>query len=153
MISKFRSAPFPAVALVAALALSFVSFAQLTEARPQERAPLRQRWDDSRRITLAGNTRPEATPENDRGPVPAGFPMEHMLLQLKRSPENEQALEAYLDELSDHTSPNYHHWLTANEFGETYGVAEEDLRAVTDWLTSQGFTINVIYPSRMLIDF
>ncbi len=153
MISRFRFALFPGVALAAACTLYFVSSARPAEAAPQERAVLSRRVDDSGFLTLRGNTRPEANAENDRGPVPAGFPMDHMLLQLKRSPENEQALEAYIAQLSDHDSANFHHWLTANEFGETYGVSEENLGMVTDWLESQGFTVNLIYPSRMVIDF
>ncbi len=153
MISRFRFALFPAAALAAACTLYFVSSAKPAEAAPQERAALSRRVDDSDLLTLRGNTRPEANAENDRGPVPADFPMEHMLLQLKRSPENEQALEAYITQLSDRDSPNFHHWLTANEFGESYGVSEENLGMVTDWLASQGFTVNVIYPSRMVIDF
>jgi subtilase family serine protease len=153
MISRFRFALFPAVALAVACTLYFVSSARPAEAARQERDALSRRADDSGLFTLRGNTRPEANAENDRGPVPSDFPMKHMLLQLKRSPENEQALEAYIAQLSDHDSPNFHRWLTANQFGETYGVSEEDLRTVTDWLESQGFTVNVIYPSRMVIDF
>lgn len=45
--------------------------------------------DDRLRITLRGNTRPEADPANDRGPVPDDFKLEHMLLQLRRPPELE----------------------------------------------------------------
>ena len=44
-------------------------------------------------VTLAGNTRPEATVQNDRGAVADSFPLHHMLLQLRRSPEKEVALE------------------------------------------------------------
>jgi subtilase family serine protease len=152
MISRFRFAFVPAAALAAALAFYFVSSAKLAEAAP--RAHAASQWMDRlRRFKLEGNTRPEANAENDRGLVPSFFPMEHLLLQLKRSPENEQALEAYIAQLSDHDSPNFHHWLTANQFGETYGVSEEDLKSVTDWLQSEGFRVNVIYPSRMVIDF
>ncbi|MFZ3201139.1 MAG: S53 family peptidase [Candidatus Acidiferrales bacterium] len=153
MISRFRSVFFPAAALAAALTLYFGSAAKPADAGRSGHPRISQRIDNWNLVKLAGNTRPEANAENDLGPVPRGFPMEHMLLQLKRSPENEQALEAYLDQLSDHGSPNFHHWLTANEFGETYGVGEEALATVTDWLESQGFTVNVIYPSRMVIDF
>ncbi|HET7184318.1 MAG TPA: protease pro-enzyme activation domain-containing protein [Terriglobales bacterium] len=92
-------------------------------------------------------------PENDRGRVPDSLPLEHMLLQLKRSPEQEAALQQFIDELHTQGSPNFHHWLTAQEFGERYGVAPSDLDAVTAWLESHGFQVNVVYPSGMLIDF
>ena len=78
--------------------------------------------DKNALITLTGNTRPEATAANDRGAVADDLPMEHLWLQLRRAPELEQALGKYLDELADPKSPNYHHWLTAKEFGERYGL-------------------------------
>ena len=42
---------------------------------------------------LAGNTRPEANQANDQGAVEGSMPMQHMLLQLKRTPEREAALK------------------------------------------------------------
>ena len=118
-------------------------------ARPR----ITQRIDETNRITLPGNTHPEARPVNDRGAVANDFAMEHMLLQLKRSPEQELAIQQFLDELHAKGSSNFHHWLTAQEFGERFGLAKPDLDAVTGWLESHGFRVNVVYPSGMLIDF
>ena len=50
--------------------------------------------------------------------------MEHMLLQLKRSPEQELAVQKFIDELQTIGSPNYHHWLTPQEFGQRFGLAQ-----------------------------
>src|SRR5258707_14458685 len=105
------------------------------------------------RVALTGNTHPEASLANDRGVVAKNFPMEHMLLQLKRSSEQEKALQQFIDELLTKGSPNFHHWLTAQEFGERFGLAKPDLDAITAWLQSHGFRVNVVYPSGMLIDF
>src|ERR1035438_4437145 len=102
---------------------------------------------------LAGNTRPQATAENDAGPVPDSLTMEHMLLQMQRPAEQETALRQLIDSLHNPKSPNYHHWLKAAEFGQSFGPAQEDIATVTDWLLSHGFQINVVYPSGMSIDF
>src|SRR6266446_5107911 len=118
-------------------------------ARPR----ITQSINEMDRVALHGNTRPEVRPANDRGAVANDFPMEHMLLQLKRSPEQEQALQQFIDGLNTRGSPNFHHWLTAQEFGERFGLARPDLEAVTSWLESHGFRVNVVYPSGMLIDF
>src|SRR6266404_5291765 len=83
--------------------------------------------DETNRIALAGNTHPEARPANDRGAVANDFAMDHMLLQLKRSPEQELALQEFLDELHTKGSTNFHQWLTAQEFGERFGLAKPDL--------------------------
>jgi subtilase family serine protease len=87
------------------------------------------------------------------GAVSDDFRMDHMLLQLKRSPQQEQTVERFVNSLQDPKSPNFHKWLSAAEFGRNFGLAESDIQAITDWLESQGFTVNSVYPSRMVIDF
>ncbi len=52
-----------------------------------------------------------------------------------------------------HGSPLYHRWLTAREFGARFGANARDIGAVTGWLQAHGFSINQVYPNRMLIDF
>ena len=109
--------------------------------------------DEKRLVRLTGNTRREASADNDRGRAPDDFLMEHMLLLLKRPPELEQQFEQYIDSLTDKSSPNFHQWLTPDEQGQQYGLAQEDLDAITGWLQSHGFTVGYVYPNRMVIDF
>jgi subtilase family serine protease len=109
--------------------------------------------DESSRVTLAGNTRPEANAANDLGAVENGLPLEHMQLLLKRSDAAQQALDAYTENLSDKSSPNYHHWLTAAEFGARFGVAQADIDTIAVWLRGHGLTVNTVYPNHILIDF
>ncbi|HUK73868.1 MAG TPA: MBG domain-containing protein [Candidatus Bathyarchaeia archaeon] len=104
-------------------------------------------------VTLHGNTRPEAANAvGYRGPAEAVLPMEHMLLFLQRSPEQEQALDQYIDSLNDRNSPNFHKWLTPEELGKSYGVADEDIQQVTNWLESEGFVVNRVYENKMVLD-
>jgi hypothetical protein len=138
--------------------LTFTSSSQLTYAQETDsgqlsRAVITQKIDETKRVPLAGNTRPEARARNDRGAVSADFPMEHMLLQLKRPPEQEQALRDFIAEQQTSGSPNYHRWITAEEFGQRFGLAKQDLDAIANWLLSHSFKINVIYPSGVVIDF
>ena len=157
MKASWGKARIGVIAIFCAAALAILAFTFMVAPRAQNAAsqaalivgPI----DETRLITLAGNTRPEATLANDRGAVADDLPMEHMLLQLRRSPEQEQAFEKYLDELEDPKSPNYHHWLTAQEVGERYGLAAQDLDTVTNWLKSHGFTVNRVYPNGVVIDF
>ena len=81
------------------ITFNFVSHAQ--SASPQKRSLITERIDESKRITLWGNVRSEATTENDRGVVADDLLMGHLLLQLRRSPEQERALEQFMDELQD----------------------------------------------------
>jgi subtilase family serine protease len=104
-------------------------------------------------VTLQGNTHPLARPEFDQGAAPDSLPMERMLLVLQRSAEQETALRKLLDEQQIRSSPNYHMWLTPQQFGEQFGPAAADIQAVTDWLTSQGFEVNRVATGRTLIEF
>lgn len=107
----------------------------------------------AQRQTLRGNTRPEANPSNDRGRVPDALPLEHIQLLLRRPAEREMALRQYLEQLHDRRSPNFHRWLSAVQLGQQYGLAPQDVAAITGWLRQQGFTVNGVYRSTLLIDF
>ena len=147
-----RKLGFFSIVVVAILVAAPFLQAQV-ESGLHARPRITQGIDEMDRVALAGNTHPEARPANDRGAAANNFRMDHMLLQLKRSPEQEQAVQQFIDELTTKGSPNFHHWLTAQEFGERFGVAKPDLDAVTSWLESHGFRVNVVYPSGMVIDF
>jgi subtilase family serine protease len=114
---------------------------------------IRQAVNENARVALMGNTRPEANSTNDRGLVADNFQMQHMLFQLQRSTEQEQSVEAFIDQLQNPASSNFHRWLTAQEFGEKFGLAQEDLNVITAWLQRHGFQVNEVYPSGMVIYF
>jgi subtilase family serine protease len=141
-------------AVVVAGALIFTpSVSAQIESGRHGRSRIVQGINEADRVAPGGNTHPGARPANDRGRVADNFALDHMLLQLKRSPEQELALQEFLDELQRKGSPNFHRWLSAQEFGERFGLAKSDLDTVTAWLESHGFRVNVVYPSGMLIDF
>jgi hypothetical protein len=81
--------------VLGALALAALTLAFPVEGIPQvwartgkEGKPIliHEPIDEGRLIRLWANTRPEANAQNDLGRVEDSFPMEHMLLQLKRAP-------------------------------------------------------------------
>src|SRR5208283_4419667 len=123
-------------------------------AQPLRSAPaVSQAVDESKLVSLGGNVRPEANARNDRGAVADNLRFDHLLLQLKRPPEVERAVEQFLASQQNPQSPNYHKWITAAEFGERFGTAPQDVAAVTRWLGSHGFAVNEVHPNGMLIDF
>jgi subtilase family serine protease len=52
----------------------------------------------------------------------------------------------------DPQSPDYHRWLTPDEFAARFAPAAEDYRAVADWLHREGFTVRPMV-STARIDF
>src|SRR5208337_4996657 len=98
-------------------------------------------------------TRPEAKATNDRGRLPDSFPVEHMLLQLKRAPELEREFEQHIDSLTDKSSPNFRQWITAAEQGENTAEAQPAIYTICNLLESHGFTVGYVYPNHMVMDF
>jgi subtilase family serine protease len=133
--------------------LAAMGLASVLTAQTAGRPTIHESIDESNRVTLGHNTRPEAVPGNDLGRVPDDFQMGHMLLQLKRSPESEAALVSYIAELHDSRSSSFHKWLTPDEFSRNYGVAQADVSVVDSWLKSKGFTVHGIQASGLVIDF
>ena len=144
--ARFGFSVFAALGAIFSPAVSAQPFARPT-------ATIRGPIDEAKLVTLAHNTRPEAIAANDRGRVEDDFPMEHLLLQLKRSPEREADLVRYIDQLHDRTSPNFHKWLTPEQFAASFGAAQEDVAAVSGWLKLHGFKVNGVEASGLMIDF
>jgi len=119
----------------------FVHAQQSTRATTATRPLITQALNEARLTTLKGNTHPMARPEFDLGTASANLPMERMLLVLKRSPDQEHALHTLLDNQQDKASPNYHKWLTPDQYGKQFGPSDTDLRTITSWLQSHGFQV------------
>jgi Pro-kumamolisin, activation domain len=111
------------------------------------------RIDETRLMRLHGNTHPRARTEFDKGLVDPQLSMERMILILKRSPEQEAALTAFMARQLDPKSPDFHHWLTPEEFGRIYGPSDYDISAVTNWLQNHGFSIDKVANGRTFIEF
>lgn len=108
--------------------------------------------DESQLTTLKGNVYPLARKEFDVGAAPASMPMERMLLVLKHSDAQDAALRRFLDEQQDQTSPNYHQWLTPEEFGQQFGPTDADIQTITNWLQSHGFQVGTT-KGRTVLEF
>jgi len=131
-----------------------VSFYGLALAQtPSVPARITQAVDEKNLVVLHGNVHPLARPEFDQGPVSDAQPLKRMLLLLQRSPDQETTLRQLLDDQQSKSSPNYHAWLTPEEFGRRFGPADEDIQAVTKWLSSQGFTEIKVGAGRNVIEF
>ena len=57
--------------------------------------------DNARRITLSGNVNPLARAEFDRGAADNSLPMNRILLLLKRSDDQEAALQSFMEQQQD----------------------------------------------------
>jgi subtilase family serine protease len=147
MQTRFAVSVISGLALCAALAFTSSAAAQSTSF-------LGHPIDDSQRIALPGNVHATIIASSvDRGPVSGALPLQHLLLQLQRPPAQEAAMTAYITNVDDATSPSYHKWISAQQVGQLYGPSHEDITEVVTWLAAKGLTINMVYPTGMVIDF
>jgi hypothetical protein len=145
-----------------ALILGFPAFRAAAQSKPDNAAaaqvaaiPARitQAIDETQLVRLPGNVHPLARKEFDQGLVSDAALMKRMMLVLERSPEQQAALSAFMDQQLSKDSANYHRWLSPQEFGKVYGPADADIQAVTDWLTRQGFGEIKVGAGRTAIEF
>ena len=145
--------------MAAVLAISLQSWAEApaaqagAEQKSRVAARVTEAVDDTRRVALRGNVHPKARAEFDRGAISDAQPITRMLLLLQRSQEQEAELRQLMEEQQSKNSPNYHAWLTPDQFGRQFGPADADIQAVTDWLTSHGFQISKVSKGRTLVEF
>jgi subtilase family serine protease len=104
-------------------------------------------------MTLHGNVPAKARAEFDQGAASSGIEMRDVRLVLSRSAAQEAALEKFEAELQDKSSPNYHKWLTPEQFGKLYGPSDADIAAITNWLQSHGLKVEPVAPGRTTIAF
>lgn len=98
--------------------------------------------DGAQRAVIPGTHPPMARAEYDAGRLPSGMPLAGIGIVFKRSVAQEADLQALIAAQQDSASPQYHRWLTPDEFAARFGVADADLAKVEFWLQQQGFTLD-----------
>ena len=134
--------------LVATLLLASCATAQQSQQRRIVR-PV----DNASTVRLAGTTQPRIRNATDRGPVSDTLPLQRMTMLFSPSQQQQAELDQLLAEQQDPNSPNYHKWLTPEEFADRFGLAQSDIAVVSAWLTSQGFTVDEVARGRNWIAF
>ena len=109
--------------------------------------------DNSQTVVLKGNVSPRAKPQFDQGPVDPSMKLPFITLLIQPSVNQQAALNQLLAEQQDPSSPNYHKWLTPEQFGQRFGLSNADIAKITQWLRSQGFKIVQVARGRDWIAF
>src|SRR5664280_1687691 len=97
--------------------------------------------DARRTVVLKGHIHPMAQPRFDQGPAEPAFRLSYITLMLKKTDAQQAALEQLLQQQQDPASPNYHDWLTPEQYAERFGLSPSDLDKISAWLQSEGFTV------------
>ncbi len=109
--------------------------------------------DDADRTTIYGTHPVMARTEDEAGRVPLGSKFEGISIAFSRTPAQEADLQALLAAQQDPTSPLYAKWLTPDEFGARFGLADSDIAKVQSWVGQHGFTVESVSRSKNRISF
>ena len=128
------------------LALCPTAFAQWHD---RLNAPL----DNYKQVTLRDTRNPRLESLSDNGPLAPTERVQGLGFRFKPTAEQRAALDQLLEDQQNPASPTYHAWLTPEEFGDRFGISQNDYARVSAWLESQGFQIDSTARSRTWVTF
>ena len=97
--------------------------------------------DTRQTVTLTGHVSPRAVATYDQGEADPALELDHVMLMFKPSASQQADLDRLLSDQQNPSSPNFHQWLTPEEFGDRFGLSPGDNSKVVAWLKSEGFAI------------
>ncbi len=109
--------------------------------------------DNSQRVSLHGFVHPAARAANDQGVASDSLVLPAITMAFQPSAAQQADLDTLLAQQQDPNSPNYHQWLTPEQFADRFGASAADLDKVKQWLTSQGFQVTGAARGRGWIKF
>lgn len=109
--------------------------------------------NSGQKVQINGNMPGFVRPENDLGRADGTRVIEGVSLNFRLSPAQQRDLDQFLAQLGDRSSPNFHKYLTIPQYAKRFGMSQNDVRKVVDWLQSQGFSNIKVAPTRNKIAF
>jgi subtilase family serine protease len=101
-------------------------------------------------ILLEGNHPDEAA---EIAGAAAVSPSQTLAMHFTMALRNRGELERLIADQQDPASPEYHRWLTPDEFTNRFGPTDADVARVTDWLKKKGFTVTALDASTREVSF
>lgn len=152
-IRSFTSACCRSSLALMLLGASMVSVQRMSAQSVKVASRVTAAVDNNVRTTLKGNTPFQVQASSDRGALPDSTPANSMLIVLKRSETQEMQLRQTMNDLHNPASASYHKWLKPSDFAQQFAPADQDVQAVSNWLASQGFTVNQVSKGKAAIQF
>jgi hypothetical protein len=79
-------------------------------------------------------------------------PNQTLRLVIGLQPPHPEEEEQFLRDVQTKDSPEFHHFLTTEQWNARFAPSVQDEQAVVDWATSQGLRVTHRYPNRLLVD-
>ena len=116
---------------------------------------IRSDINDREVFALKGNTRPvvESGVAHDKGKVSDSFVLPRMVMHFAKTTAQRFALEQLLQAQQDRRSPQYHQFLTPEQYAERFGLPSDDVSKVAQCLENSGFSELQVARSRSWVSF
>src|SRR5215470_2579725 len=121
-------------------ALLIVSFSAPGDTQTALRSRIIGPIDDANVAVVRGTAHPLAQTRFDQGRTPVDRVIQ-AAITFRLSAAQQADLNHLLRDQQDRSSPNYHRWLTPDQYASRFGMSQSDLAKVTAWLQSQGLTV------------
>ena len=105
------------------------------------------------RVTVRGNVHPMARPQFDRGKVDPALLLQRVTMMFQPTPAQQADLDALLAQQQNPSSPNFHKWITPEDFADRFGLSQSDMDQAVSWLQAQGFVVVETARSRNWVAF
>lgn len=148
---KFRTISSVLCVFAFLASLAGAQFQPQLSVRPRVRVTARV---DRNKLSALPGTHPSVVARARIGArLNAGTQLQHMVLVLQPSDEQNAALVTLMDAQQDKSSASYHKWLTPDTYGQTFGVAPSDIGQVSSWLSDSGLAVESVSRSGRFITF
>jgi len=111
------------------------------------------RIDNTQRITLRGHLHPKAIAANDQGRVSPSLSLSYVTVNLTQTAAQQADLQQFLVNQQTEGSPDYHRWLTPEQYADRFGGSQQDIDTLSGWLQSNGLKVVAVARGRNWIAF
>jgi subtilase family serine protease len=136
-----------------AMSLLALFFGWLALAQTESKDRVQRNIEERSTSVVRGNVHPLARPEYDLGLADSNLKMDRITMMFKQTQTQQADLSALLRQQQDPASPNYHRWLTPEEYADRFGLSESDVQKIVSWLDARGFTVDETARSRTWVAF
>ena len=108
---------------------------------------------DTQRARMTGHVHPMAKAENDLGPLDASITLSAITLVLGQTPAQQADLDRLLTAQQDPSSPDYHRWLSPEQYADRFGASLDDIAKITAWLERHNLHVTTVGRARTSVVF
>ncbi|MGA2434365.1 MAG: protease pro-enzyme activation domain-containing protein [Bryobacteraceae bacterium] len=133
-----KSSVIPSRTIVLAGLFALIGSLPLLAGPPASR--LGERLESGRTFALPSSIQCLLASAVDQGEAEASLPLPRITMHFKMTDAQQADLDRLVQAQQDPSSPQYHKWLTPEQFAERFGLSQNDLDQITGWLRRMGFT-------------